>query len=103
MDSAGKIRVDNEKIHCRSCNKQLYGVLIFGQTIPAVRTGFQKFTSVAEQTIKANCPFCGDKAWDKHYDKKTMLSPSEGLYFKSMDQEVVGEVLLTAIEIGRTE
>jgi hypothetical protein len=101
MDSQEKIRVDNEKIKCRSCEKELFGVLIFGQPIADYRTGFQKFVSPQSNSIQANCPYCDDKSWEKHYNSKTMLSPLHGLYFKNIDQEIVNEdELLTRIEIG---
>jgi hypothetical protein len=100
MSSNDKIRVDNEKINCRSCNKQLYGVLIFDQTIPAVRTGFKTMSNVYRQVVEANCPHCNDQAWTQKYETKIMLSPYEGLYFKNIDQEVINDELMTKIEIG---
>lgn len=99
MDSQEKtINFSEEIVKCRSCNKDLFSILLLDSNLPEIKQGKNKI-QISTQKMKSNCPFCKDESWTKIVTQKVMMAPIDGFYFKDIEQEVIGDTISMMINL----
>jgi hypothetical protein len=90
-----------EIIRCRSCDKNLFSILLLDGDLPSYKVG-KKIVDIDKQTMTASCPYCGDKSWSTTVTQRVMMSPVDGLHFTEIDQDRVVQTPYSVLNVNLT-